>query len=158
MDLVVFFFYFQIVCWDPPSSCSTNRCVMSCVTVRGIILQFGSGCSLTDGPSVVKTVWREQKIGLHRSFTSNIYQQFNLSLTPCYLFWCCVFWRHIALISRENKTYQSLVRKLLQIIESSEVRWSTAWAVSNSYPSKSVVTSLFCKILKLLCKTYLPVS
>lgn len=54
MDLVGFFF--QIVCWAPLSSRSINQCVMSCVTVRGIILQFGSGCGLTNGPSVVKPI------------------------------------------------------------------------------------------------------
>lgn len=84
-------FFSQIVCWAPLSSRSINQCVMSCVTVRGIILQFGRGCGLTNGPGVVKTIWREQKVGLHRSFTSNIHQQFHLSLlSPCYLFWCWV--------------------------------------------------------------------
>lgn len=58
-----------------------NQCVMSWVTLRGILLQFGSSCGLTSGPSVVKTTGREQKGGLHRSFTSNDHQQFNLFLT-----------------------------------------------------------------------------
>lgn len=124
MDLVVVFIFPDRVLGPSKLWFHKSVCVMSCVTIRGIILQFGSGCSLTDGPSVVKTVWREQKIGLDRSFTSNIHQQFHLSLTPCYLFWCCVFRRHIALISKENETYQSLVSKLLQIIGSSEVCWS----------------------------------
>lgn len=113
-------FFSQIVCWPLPSSCSINQGVMSCVAVRGIILQFGSGCGLTNGPSVAKPIWREQKVGLYRSFASNIHQQFHLSLMSllyflgCYV--CFVFSgdRLLWFLGR-NKTHQRLVRKLLQI-------------------------------------------
>lgn len=145
MDMVVcvlwvfslfFFFFFQIVCWAPLSSHSINQCVMSCVAVRGIILQFGSGCRLTNGPSVVKIIWREQKVGSHGSFTSNIHQQFHLSLlSSYYLCWCCVCFvfsgNGLLWFLGKNKNHQSLVRKLSQIVGKSEVCWSTAWAVSN---------------------------
>lgn len=134
MDLVRVFF--QIVCWAPLSSRSINQCVMSCVTVRGIILQFGSGCGLTNGPSVVKTIWREQKVGLHTSFTSNARQQFPISLlSPYYLFWCCVCFvfsgGRLLWFLGKNKNCWSVFGKLLQIIGNSEVCWSTLWAVSN---------------------------
>lgn len=100
-------FFSQIVCWPLLSSFSINQGVMSCVTVRGIILQFGSGCGLKNGPSVAKPIWRKQKVGLYRSFASNIHQQFHLSLKSLlfFLVLCllCDFRRQIVLISREKE-------------------------------------------------------
>lgn len=128
-------FFSQIVCWPLPSSCSINQGVMSCVTVRGIILQLGSGCGLTNGPSVAKPIWRQQKVGLYTSFASNIHQQFHLSYVFIIFFWCYVCFvfsgDRLLWFLGKNKNHQSLVRRLSQITGNSAVCWSALWAVSN---------------------------
>lgn len=159
MDLVLGVFFSQIVCWPLPGSCSINQGVMSCVTVRGIILQFGSGCALTNGPSVAKPIWREQKVGLYRSFASNIHQQFHLSLTSLLFFSGVMF----ALCFQETdcSDFQGEIKTTKVWSESFHKSLGTLKcvgqpsglcliALSPCYHGKFTVITLFFKIMKLL--------
>lgn len=46
----------QLMCWAPLRSHAINQSVTRSVTVRDLVWPPGSGCGLTNGPSVVKTI------------------------------------------------------------------------------------------------------